>query len=119
MVRKKMCVLLNHYKKCRLDRFLEYRGHAKFRTRDLLSISQVLYWKRPFSENYLVCTVFCFLSLSKGFVFSPAFVSTYLLNKRTEVLDCFIEIEKYTVNMLSIASVFQANELIKGVKLIT
>lgn len=52
-------------------------------------------------------------------MFSPAFLSIHLLNKRTEILHFFIEIEKHTVNMLSITCVFQANELIKGAKLIT
>lgn len=34
--------------------FLEYRGHTNFRTTVSLSKYQVLYWKKPFAENYLI-----------------------------------------------------------------
>jgi len=67
----------------------------------------------------LFTTVFCFLPLGKGFVFYLAFLSIHLLNKITEVLDYFMEIERQTLNMLSKAPAFQANEIIKGAKLIT
>lgn len=61
----------------------------------------------------------CFFSLSRGFYFSPAFLSNHLLNKGGEIVDCFIELENHTVNMLSLASAFQANKVIKGAKLTT
>lgn len=100
------CVPLHSFEKhpprlCRLDRFLKYRGDINFRTRVSLFECQERYCKRSFAENL-------FLLLSRGFFFSLAFLSNHLLNKRTEVLDCSVEFENHIVNMLSIASAFQA-----------
>lgn len=89
----------------RLDKILEYRGHAGFRPIVSLLGSQVMYWKRPFAENCFYNTVFCFLSLSKEFT------------DRTEVLGCFIEIEKHTVHMFTLFS-FSSKWENKGAKCI-
>lgn len=108
---QKTCVPLHNFEKhpltlCRLDGFLEYRRHTNFRNTVSWSECQVQHWKMSLAENCSFNTVFYFLSLSKGFVFSPVFLSIHLLNKRTEVLHYFIKIERHTANMLSIPSVF-------------